>query len=318
MTDSKSAPRRRSRWKVTPFARIGIAVGVVALIVVAGVAASSLASAKLQNTAAVSHSASAVAAVKSSALPSASTAPTPTPTPTPTTTSAVPSSAASAAAETAASAGGAAVSSAGAVLPNAVRTPGAINAAVTQATIAQTICTSGWTSTIRPPSSFTTALKVKQLASGYSYQGDTRTADYEEDHLISLELGGSPTAEANLWPEPYVGTSGARVKDQIENKLNALVCSGAITLATAQSAITSNWWGAYQIYVLHTPATAPAPPAVAEPAPAPQPPATPAQPPASASDHPVGATGQCVDGTYTSAAHRTGACSRHGGLSVYY
>ena len=76
----------------------------------------------------------------------------------------------------------------GVVLPSPARTPGATNPAVTQGTINQTICVVGWTSTVRPPSSLTTALKIKQLASGYSYQGDMSTKDYEEDHLISLEL----------------------------------------------------------------------------------------------------------------------------------
>jgi hypothetical protein len=102
---------------------------------------------------------------------------------------------------------------------------------------------------VRPPASVTTRLKAAQLASGYTYQGDAATGDYEEDHLISLELGGAPSAEANLWPEPYNAPEGARVTDQVENKLHALVCSGTITLATEQRAIASNWWVAYQTYV---------------------------------------------------------------------
>ena len=97
----------------------------------------------------------------------------------------------------------------------------------------------------------TTALKIKQLATRYSYQGSTLTKDYEEDHLISLELGGSPTAEANLWPQPYGTAAGVRVKDQLENKLNSLVCSGALPLVTVQQVIASNWWTAYETYVNH-------------------------------------------------------------------
>jgi hypothetical protein len=139
------------------------------------------------------------------------------------------------------------------VLPDAARTPGAVNSAVTQANIDRTICVSGWTATIRPPAAYTTELKISQLASGYAYKGDTATRNYEEDHLISLELGGSPTAEKNLWPEPYVGTKGARVKDQIENRLHALVCGHTITLATARRAIATNWWTAYQTYIVRTP-----------------------------------------------------------------
>jgi Excalibur calcium-binding domain len=162
--------------------------------------------------------------------------------------------------------GGITVNSAGAVLPNSARTPGAINTSVTQATIGRTICVSGWTTTVRPSSSVTTSLKVAQLASGYTYKGDTANGDYEEDHLISLELGGAPSAEANLWPEPYNAPEGARVKDQVENKLHSLICGGTISLATAQRAIASNWWTAYQTYVGGAPAASTyKPAAVAQP-----------------------------------------------------
>jgi hypothetical protein len=54
---------------------------------------------------------------------------------------------------------------------------------------------------------------------------------YQEDHLISLELGGHPTDARNLWPEPY---PRAAEMDSIENELNAKVCSGAFTLDQAQ------------------------------------------------------------------------------------
>lgn len=136
-----------------------------------------------------------------------------------------------------------------AALPDAGKTPGAVNPNVTQANIHKTICVSGFTSTIRPPSSYTTALKIKQLNAGYAVNNDYATGDYEEDHLISLELGGAPSDPRNLWPEPYAGGDGARTKDQIENKLHDLVCSGAITLKAAQRAISINWEDAYQQYI---------------------------------------------------------------------
>jgi hypothetical protein len=164
------------------------------------------------------------------------------------------------------------VNSAGAILPNPTRTPGATNPDVTQADIHSTICVSGWTSTIRPESSYTTALKEQQLASGYAYHGDMNTGDYEEDHLISLEIGGSPTTALNLWPEPYNTPDGARTKDQIENKLHELVCDGALSIAAAQHAIATNWYAAYQTYIgipsSTVPATAatPAPATTAQPA----------------------------------------------------
>ena len=54
---------------------------------------------------------------------------------------------------------------------------------------------------------------------------------HQEDHLISLELGGNPTDPRNLWPEPYPRASDV---DKIENELNSEVCSGQLTLAQAQ------------------------------------------------------------------------------------
>ena len=133
--------------------------------------------------------------------------------------------------------------------PDAAMTPGALNPAVTQATIHSTICVSGWTATIRPSSSFTTALKIDQIVK-YGY-GDTRTSSYEEDHLISLELGGAPADPRNLWPEPYTATladgrsTGARTKDGFETKLKSAVCAGAVTLASAQDQIGVHWVHAY-------------------------------------------------------------------------
>jgi hypothetical protein len=133
--------------------------------------------------------------------------------------------------------------------PDSELTPGALNPAVTQATIHSTICVSGWTATIRPSSSYTTALKIKQIVQyGYS---DTRTSSYEEDHLISLELGGAPADPRNLWPEPYTvalgdgQSTGAHTKDALETKLKSEVCAGAITLALAQNEIGDHWVHAY-------------------------------------------------------------------------
>jgi len=132
-------------------------------------------------------------------------------------------------------------------LPNKNRTPGATNPDVTQANIHQTICVSGWTDTVRPPSSYTTNLKKQQLGE-YHYK-EKRLAEYEEDHLISLQLGGHPTDPKNLWPQPYRTQCGARVKDVVETKLKRMVCDGKLTLAEAQKAIATNWIAAYKKYV---------------------------------------------------------------------
>jgi hypothetical protein len=107
-------------------------------------------------------------------------------------------------------------------------TPGVLNPDVTQATIATTVCRRGWTRTIRPPVDFTNALKRRQLRQ-YGMRGPPSA--YQEDHLISLELGGSPADSRNLWPEPYPRASAV---DQIENDLNHRVCTGSLTLVEAQ------------------------------------------------------------------------------------
>jgi len=114
------------------------------------------------------------------------------------------------------------------VLADPVRTPGVTNADVTQANIATTICRRGYTRTIRPPVEYTNALKLRQMRA-YGEKGTP--SQYQEDHLVSLELGGHPTDPRNLWPEPY---PRAAEVDRIENELNAKVCSGSLSLAAAQ------------------------------------------------------------------------------------
>ena len=118
--------------------------------------------------------------------------------------------------------------SASAVLASPILTPGALNPLVTQGTIGATICSTGWTRTVRPPTAYTSALKVRQMR---AYGETGPPSAYQEDHLISLELGGDPTDPRNLWPEPYPRASDV---DRIENELNAKVCSGALALAEAQ------------------------------------------------------------------------------------
>jgi hypothetical protein len=115
-----------------------------------------------------------------------------------------------------------------ALVADPVRTPGVVNPDVTQATIGSTICVRGWTRTMRPPTEYTNTLKVQQMRE-YGVRGPP--SDFQEDHLISLELGGHPTDPRNLWPEPY---PRARDVDQIENELNDKVCSGELTLREAQ------------------------------------------------------------------------------------
>jgi hypothetical protein len=107
----------------------------------------------------------------------------------------------------------------------------------------QDFCVSGYSSKVRD---------VPQSVKDQAYQeyGITshQPGQYEVDHLISLELGGSNSIR-NLWPESYTGEWNAREKDKLENKLHELVCSGSLDMKTAQQAIATNWIAAYEKYV---------------------------------------------------------------------
>lgn len=134
----------------------------------------------------------------------------------------------------------------GYALPDPACTPGAIDTAVTQADIGSTICSSGWTSSVRPPESMTETAKYQSMD---AYDSPGSASEYEYDHLVPLELGGSSDVR-NLWPELDTGSPsqfdssdsyGENAKDGVEDRLNAAVCSGEVTLAAAQQAIAANW-----------------------------------------------------------------------------
>lgn len=131
-------------------------------------------------------------------------------------------------------------------LPDPNITPGSTNPAVTQDTINQTICVPNWTSTVRPRTNYTNSVKFRQI-NEYGFS-DKEMGHYEEDHLISLQLGGHPSDERNLWPQHYDSKCGARIKDKLENRLKKMICSGKITLEEAQKEIANNWIDAYKKY----------------------------------------------------------------------
>jgi hypothetical protein len=133
-------------------------------------------------------------------------------------------------------------------LPNPAWQPGANNPDVNPDNIQITICVSGYSSKIRPPVSYTNALKLQQIKQ-YGY-ADTNPADYEEDHLISLALGGDPKDPRNLWPQPRHTTPyNASTKDTLEDVLHKMVCSGQVPLDTARQEMAADWLAAYRKYV---------------------------------------------------------------------
>lgn len=134
--------------------------------------------------------------------------------------------------------------SASAQTPNAVGTdvPGAVNVQVTQDNMRQTICKRGWTRTVRPPVEWTDALKQQLLDQG------EEAKYYELDHLVPLEVAGCPNCKANLWLQPWHGHCNAKQKDELENRVNRMVCSGQMTLVEGQY-VFRDWRAGYTRYV---------------------------------------------------------------------
>jgi hypothetical protein len=121
-------------------------------------------------------------------------------------------------------------------LPDPGCTPGAIFPDATK----DQICQSGYASSVRN-------VPTSEKDAVYAEYGITHhyAGEYEVDHLVSLELGGSNDI-ANLWPQAASPTPGFHQKDQVENYLHDQVCSGAVSLQQAQIEIATNWLQIYQ------------------------------------------------------------------------
>jgi hypothetical protein len=116
-------------------------------------------------------------------------------------------------------------------LPDKDCTPGAEIPNVTK----DQICVSGYAKSTRNVS-------TKEKSQVYQEYGViARTSgQYEVDHLVSLELGGSNDI-SNLWPEAARPAPGFHEKDKVENYLHSQVCNGSISLEQAQSEISTDW-----------------------------------------------------------------------------
>jgi hypothetical protein len=67
---------------------------------------------------------------------------------------------------------------------------------------------------------------------------------YQVDYLIPLSLGGDDSKD-NLWPMPLSGPASPAMKAALTDRLHTLVCTGKLSLATAQKEVASNWWATY-------------------------------------------------------------------------
>lgn len=181
-----------------------------------------------------------------------------------------------------------------AIYPDASKTPGAPNPEITQDNIKTTICDKNWKGTnkwthkpaegteiVRPPESVTNPIKKTSMA---AYGFTAPEADYELDHLISLENGGCPDCPTNLWPQAYGDAKhpmtqeqreawdkanpkstavlpGALQKDKAEGYIHDEICFGipnakmeneheypptkAISLKRAQEILATDWYACY-------------------------------------------------------------------------
>lgn len=125
--------------------------------------------------------------------------------------------------------------------PDPALTPGAVDHRLTT----HALCRPGYTAEpgvrhVIP------SVKVKVF---HEYHIDPATSQFEVDHLVALELGGSNSIK-NLWPQDYKSEPwNAHDKDALEDRLHALVCRGELPLATAQHDVATDWIAAYLKYV---------------------------------------------------------------------
>jgi len=122
----------------------------------------------------------------------------------------------------------------------------ALNPVVKQSTIGQTICVPGYAKGVRPSTSYTNG--VKQMLKQRAKINPSLAQHYELDHIIPLALGGHPRKLDNLALQIREGENGANRKDRVEVKLQCLVCSGQVKLATAQRENVEDWQAAYHRY----------------------------------------------------------------------
>jgi hypothetical protein len=109
---------------------------------------------------------------------------------------------------------------------------------VTQETLTSTVCTRGWTASVRPPVSITEPIKRELVATEYP---GGRLSDYVLDHRVPLELGGS-SDRSNLWLQTI---TDAKHKDEVETFENHEACAGHVSLAEAQQQTAVNWQAVY-------------------------------------------------------------------------
>jgi hypothetical protein len=112
------------------------------------------------------------------------------------------------------------------LLPDSVQTPGAVETSDPMVVCHRTT----------PSLRHVTLTMHKAIFAEYQIDYATHAA-YEDDHLISLELGGT-NDNRNRWPQPL---PQAKVKDQVENWSHRQVCNGKLALFYVQRQMADDW-----------------------------------------------------------------------------
>lgn len=89
----------------------------------------------------------------------------------------------------------------------------------------------------------------KKVFEEYGIRG-AEPSFYEVDYLVTPALGGADDIR-NLWPHSYSAPWNAKVKDDLEDHMREMVCSGELDLSQAQRDISTDWIAAYKKY-FHT------------------------------------------------------------------
>ena len=114
---------------------------------------------------------------------------------------------------------------------------------VTQQSVGETICRSGYADAVAPP--FSELMEYKdQLLAERGIDTDDGLA-FALDRHVPIVLGGSPNAPANLDLLPWAGPQGERRKARAAVMLKRCVCEGKLSLAQAQAAIVGKWSEVY-------------------------------------------------------------------------
>ena len=120
-------------------------------------------------------------------------------------------------------------------LPDPRCTPGSVYSKATP----RVFCKSGYTKLAR----HVTAATKRNVFAAYGIKSH-RSGQYEVDHLVPLELGGSNSV-SNLFPEAVGPRPGFHDKDRLENKTHQRACAKHSSFRSLQKGIATDWTALY-------------------------------------------------------------------------